>query len=1225
MMDWKILLCMACIIILPAFSNVLIKSEADVASYDKDCYFSLNATFNISATDFWLHSINLSNDDPTDGETISITAYIGIDGNISSVDVAFYIDEILIGIRKPTVWLISPSIPPLRLAMVSINWRAIIGEHTIKVIVDPNNSINETNEENNVGYKNVTVRGKADMLIITNHGKLYRRYGSKANQIIDKINKIATLQNGTILYTDGYDLPLEILGLIKRKVEEMPWLRYLMIVGGEEIIPFWQLNDPTGDDKYILSDYYYSDINFDGFTDLSVGRIVGDEANDIISLLDVSREPYNSWNALVAGNKRWIEYTEKVANLLEQNGLEVERLYGNWQFLLPFKIQDRVLIYHNEHANWWVWGPFHLLAFEIQLFGVGDTHPIINSLGCYAGLIRSWMGDWSSIPLAFIDEGAVAYIGGTGSQPVGYSDLLGEFFIKELLEGKDIGTALKNAKTKLLETSMPNSYVKKVILQHTLYGNPKYRPVLPSEDIFKIVNTTCSFTNISFFCETAGSYIHSVNVNVSISSYNITQTEDGYDILYIPNEGFIMEEGNYMLPSVSTKILLPENAELYNVILSYYNKTKLPGTYNLPIFSITTTSKDNFSQGISTSNISLYSVLAVENPNGTKTIVIQICPFEFYPDTGEVYFYNNFTFNIQYLISGIQMTNISAEKLQYNLNETITFVVNVTNSGFFNVTNLSLYTSFVSIGKTDIAPINIAKPILSLNIGESNNTIITWNTTIRSSNLSFTRSGYYLVRFLLKDAANNTLDEKNSIVRITAEANITISEIFLEQNHNITERVSPNICFNLTIAIDNLGDYNATGVIATIKLPQGIFPADNLTKNVGNISKFSSKTVKWTLVAGEVGNYSIQIQVSSINAGTYQTTYNISVAETFIYIESMNLNRGEKATTPIIIEGYKGWVWGANITMYYDKNVVIVEQIEIPNYWIWKWYRIDNKNGEIRIFAAFNNSTGILNGKIIFANITFEAVGDVGSYTPLDLELEKYWGEPYPQVKDGVVEIISIPKLKLLPRKVSIPYNSTYSFDLVIDKLPHGLAGFNISLQPSAVWQNTTFGGIVSIINVSFPEWASLHEWGTVDGDGIVNIPPITWLKAIDLNDYVSENVTNVTLATITVKPNFVANGSLNISINRLDDDNGYPIDVVIENATINVFYSLPGCKPPSDPDGDGLFEDINGNGLIDFDDVVEFFQHFEWIGKNWPVNIVDFNGNGLLDFDDIVELFEEV
>ena len=65
--------------------------------------------------------------------------------------------------------------------------------------------------------------------------------------------------------------------------------------------------------------------------------------------------------------------------------------------------------------------------------------------------------------------------------------------------------------------------------------------------------------------------------------------------------------------------------------------------------------------------------------------------------------------------------------------------------------------------------------------------------------------------------------------------------------------------------------------------------------------------------------------------------------------------------------------------------------------------------------------------------------------------------------------------------------------------------------------------------------------------------------------------------------------------------------------------------NPPSDPDKDGLFEDLNGNGLKDFDDVVEYFKYFEWIEENYEENSVDFNLNGEIDFDDVVELFKEV
>lgn len=71
---------------------------------------------------------------------------------------------------------------------------------------------------------------------------------------------------------------------------------------------------------------------------------------------------------------------------------------------------------------------------------------------------------------------------------------------------------------------------------------------------------------------------------------------------------------------------------------------------------------------------------------------------------------------------------------------------------------------------------------------------------------------------------------------------------------------------------------------------------------------------------------------------------------------------------------------------------------------------------------------------------------------------------------------------------------------------------------------------------------------------------------------------------------------------------------------------TLPGLtNPPTDPDGDGLYEDLNGNGRTDFADVSLFFARMEWIAENEPVPLFDLNGNGRIDFNDIVKQFEEL
>lgn len=86
---------------------------------------------------------------------------------------------------------------------------------------------------------------------------------------------------------------------------------------------------------------------------------------------------------------------------------------------------------------------------------------------------------------------------------------------------------------------------------------------------------------------------------------------------------------------------------------------------------------------------------------------------------------------------------------------------------------------------------------------------------------------------------------------------------------------------------------------------------------------------------------------------------------------------------------------------------------------------------------------------------------------------------------------------------------------------------------------------------------------------------------------------------------------------------------VVTDEATYSiksVLIPLPGfTKLPTDPDGDGFYEDLNGNTRKDFNDVVLYFRNMAWIARNEPVSAFDFNSNGRIDFNDIVRLFREI
>lgn len=70
-----------------------------------------------------------------------------------------------------------------------------------------------------------------------------------------------------------------------------------------------------------------------------------------------------------------------------------------------------------------------------------------------------------------------------------------------------------------------------------------------------------------------------------------------------------------------------------------------------------------------------------------------------------------------------------------------------------------------------------------------------------------------------------------------------------------------------------------------------------------------------------------------------------------------------------------------------------------------------------------------------------------------------------------------------------------------------------------------------------------------------------------------------------------------------------------------------PGMVPggygtPRDLDGDGWYEDVNGNGRPDFADVTLYFDQMAWIAAREPIASFDYNGNGRIGFEDLVMLF---
>jgi hypothetical protein len=66
-------------------------------------------------------------------------------------------------------------------------------------------------------------------------------------------------------------------------------------------------------------------------------------------------------------------------------------------------------------------------------------------------------------------------------------------------------------------------------------------------------------------------------------------------------------------------------------------------------------------------------------------------------------------------------------------------------------------------------------------------------------------------------------------------------------------------------------------------------------------------------------------------------------------------------------------------------------------------------------------------------------------------------------------------------------------------------------------------------------------------------------------------------------------------------------------------------CESPTDIDGDGKYEDVNGNDIQGFGDVVTLFENLGSEPVTENTELYDYNDNGVVGFGDVIQLFETI
>lgn len=127
--------------------------------------------------------------------------------------------------------------------------------------------------------------------------------------------------------------------------------------------------------------------------------------------------------------------------------------------------------------------------------------------------------------------------------------------------------------------------------------------------------------------------------------------------------------------------------------------------------------------------------------------------------------------------------------------------------------------------------------------------------------------------------------------------------------------------------------------------------------------------------------------------------------------------------------------------------------------------------------------------------------------------------------------------------------------------------------------------------------------------------------SGVDLRGEVSPGARNITLASVRLRALARGESTIKVQVQEIEDDYGDPLRPATRDGALTVEgrYCFLEGHTYQDLDGDGLCEDLNNNGRLDFDDAVQLALHIEQLAEDG--RYFDFNGNGRLDFDDAVRL----
>ncbi|WP_220681326.1 S8 family serine peptidase [Methanofollis formosanus] len=209
--------------------------------------------------------------------------------------------------------------------------------------------------------------------------------------------------------------------------------------------------------------------------------------------------------------------------------------------------------------------------------------------------------------------------------------------------------------------------------------------------------------------------------------------------------------------------------------------------------------------------------------------------------------------------------------------------------------------------------------------------------------------------------------------------------------------------------------------------------------------------------------------------------------------------------------------------------------------------------------------------------------------------------------------------LSFVPTSAEVRAGEEMEVDLVIDRTPAALLEYHITA-------NLSDPAVGEITGVSFPGWVQ-HEEHTALPDDTVRInatgqPP-------------RSQPDGVALCTLTVRGDAAGTTAVTADPDSRvigPGEGEYVLEVAPGCITVMSAPIRPFPRPdggtyplPTDPDGDGLYEDVNGDSVLTMEDVTLYAGNLRFIRDRQPLEAFDFDKNGRIGFSDVNTLYSMV